>query len=235
MRKPITPGQFDQVLRVAKDAGEPTMEVALTQMRDDGQITFDGLQHVLGKGDLMRRKLIAAWKTIIVELAEEMKPLLRLISGGKKVVIPVCDGKRNFVVAREIFKWYFDADFVNWGLDVPSEPTLEAIVEVHEQVGDGNFKNILTSTGEPVEDLFFTQAQALAFVETNAEWLGRDYATFIPFKVKVNGVMNFFVARVFGASVRGLHAHVHRFSDAYVRQAEYRPRFVLPQLAAPAA
>lgn len=235
MRKPITPEQLRQMERMGTDLSALALGTAIAQLENDGVLSGDGLQRVLGKGYFLRRKLVAAWKTTITELAEEKK--LRLISGGKKVVIPACDGNRNFVTASEIFTWDFDVNFIRWGLDAPSDPTPETTVEVYEMVENGNFKAVLDSTGEPVEMLFFTQAQAEAFVEANTDWLcNGGYAMCIPFKQKVNGVVKFFVALVsLGASGR-LSAHVHEFSSyGSVLHADNRLRFVLPQLTATVA
>jgi len=171
----------------------------------------------------------SAWAGRFAEVVQQGLPssevYLRKISGD--VTIPATTGARTIAQAKKTFPGYIDSDFANWGLNVPSPSTPDTSVEVHEQVKDGTFATIFGSLGKNLDDLCFTQGQNISFVEVHPELLHPEgYGTFFLFKV--NG--EYFVAGVDRRSGGRLQAYVYRFSFDDVWYAEYRSRFVFPQL-----
>ncbi len=233
--KPITPDQKKQFVRMGGDVLNGAMEIAISQLEEDREISSDGIQRVLGKGNKLRPKLIQFMKGAILELAEEVKPYLKRISGGKKVSIGASDGKDTLAKAQDVFKAWVDDDFENWDLDIPGEPTEETDVEVHELVRDGTFANIYASTETELESLCLSQAQIKKFCKESPDWLRTEgYGTFFLFKKNKKlpaSLENLFVARVDVLGDGQLGVGAVRFSYGLVWSCEYRHRFVLPQLA----
>ncbi len=156
----------------------------------------------------------------------EVEPILRLISGGKRIAIRATTGQRMVSSAGDVFTLGIDSEFKNWGLDVPGEAKPETPVEVYEMVKDGDFKTIFGSLGRERDDLCLTQEQIVAFVENHKKWLRTDgYATFFLFKVGDE----FFVAFVHLYGAGGPDACVNHFSGDVVWLGDYRHRFVVPQ------
>lgn len=170
---------------------------------------------------------------LIGVLPAQTKPaILQLISGGKNIVIRATSGQRTIAQANDVFTWYFDPNFKNWGLDVPGEAKPETPVEVHEMVKGGDFKTIFGSLGRELDTLSLTQEQIVAFVEDpkNKDWLRTDgYATF--FLLKVGN--EFFVVYVGLDGDGGPGAGINRFSDAHVWSGVRRHRIVVPQALKP--
>jgi len=225
--KPITLEQKNQFARMGPDVLNSALEIALDQLETDGEISLDGLQRVLGKGRQLKSKAIGFLKEAIRELAQEVKPFTKLISGGKQIAIGATDGTETLANAGDVFKGWVDPDFKNWDLDVPSDPTKETKVQVHEMVQDGTFAQIFNGFGTDLNDLCFSQAQIKKFCKEHADWLRTEgYGTFFLFKKGEQ----FFVAYVYVSS-DGLDVHVRRLDyGAYVWDAEYALRVVVPQL-----
>jgi len=154
--------------------------------------------------------------------------ILRLISGGKSIIIDDCDGSETIANAKDIFKSGIDSDFKNWGTDKPGQATEETAVQVHEMVKDATFAQMFGSLGTDLDKLCLTQHQIKKFCKKHANWLRTDgYGTFFLFKVEDQ----YFVANV---NVRGdgLRVYVGRLESGYVWGAEGLRRVVVPQLAA---
>lgn len=146
-----------------------------------------------------------------------------VVSGNLKAT----DGRRTIVGARKMFPGYFDSDYVNWGTDVPGQPTEETPFEVLELVKNGKFAQIFGAFGRPLDELCLSQDKILEFVENHSDKLHpKGWATFFLFKVGDE----FFVANVRRIDDGQLEASVARLSDDFVWNAEYRSRFVVPQL-----
>jgi hypothetical protein len=156
---------------------------------------------------------------------EEPKVYLQQLYVGEKIIIGPTDGTEMIAQAKDVFSYGVDADFKNWSLDVPTRPTEKAEVVVHELVKDGSFKEIY---GRSAAELCLTQAQIIGFCRKHKDKLRQDgrHGTFFLFERDGK----FFVAAVFVVSDGCLDAKVHRFSSGDVWSAEYRHRFVLPQL-----
>ena len=153
--------------------------------------------------------------------------ILRLISGGERVVIDATSGTKTIASATDVFNWGIDSDFKNWGLDVPGQATPATPVQVYEMVQNGDYRTIYGSVGRDLDALCFTQEQIIAFVHDHKKWLRTGgYATFFLFKV----AGEFFVASVRLFDDGGPYANVCRFSDDGVWYAGSRHRIVLPQL-----
>lgn len=158
-------------------------------------------------------------------------PHLRQIAAG---TIPATDGRRTFVQANRMFPGYFDLDFEKFGTNVPGKPEPQTRFEVYEMIQDGTFQEILEGFSVNTRKLFWSQDQAITWIENNPELLHpQGWATFLPFSVKINEgtpkeVEDFFVAYAY-RSRGGLKADVDRFSYVGVWVAEGRCRFVFPQ------
>lgn len=158
---------------------------------------------------------------------EEPNVYLRQLYAGEEIILDPTNGAETIAQAKDVFLYGIDADFGNWGLDVPARPTEKTEVVAHELVTDGVFKDIYGSLGRPLAELCLTQAQIIGFCVKHKEKLRKDgYGTFFLFER--DGEL--FVANVFVDSDGRLFVRVFRFSDDFVWRAEFRRRFVLPQL-----
>lgn len=145
---------------------------------------------------------------------------------GEKIIIRPADGKRTIAQAKDVFVSGIDPDFVNWGLDVLAKPTEAMECIVFEQVNNCTFAEVFGST--PLEQLCCTQHQIIDFCVTHKDKLRQDECrTFFLFQVGGK----FFVAYVSVLADGHLDVAVRRFSRGRVWLAEYRYRFVIPQLA----
>ncbi len=200
------------------------MRIALEQMVSDGELTQDGAQQAIGRGDRLKAKAIAFYKTAIRELSEIATSCLKLISGGNELVIRKTTGKKIISTAKKLFPGWIDPDFTSYGCDVEGEAKPDTKVEVYEMIAAGDFQKIFSSFECDLDELTRTQEQIIAFVEDYENWLHpQGYATFFLFKA--NG--QFFVASV-SRYGRRLRAGVYRFSSDGVGGASYRDRVVVP-------
>ena len=162
----------------------------------------------------------------------EIKPIpfVRRLS-TEPVVIPETDGSRTIAGALDVFPNFIDGDFVNQGLNVPDEPTLEMKVVVDEQIRDGKSRQIYDGYGVPLERLCLTQHQIVLFFEREAEkYLRGDGWAGFRFLVKRKSDGKFFVVYACRRADGDRKAYVGPLSCEYVWFAGYRYRFVLPQL-----
>lgn len=183
----------------------------------------DKIQEVVGKPGI----IFEFFETLFAVNQEKKNlSILKVISGGEKIMIEALDGKAYISDAKKTFKSGIDGDFKNWGLNQSGPATVEILLDVHEIIGDGKFVQIFTELNSDLDQLVMTQAQIIRFCEKHPTWLRReDYGTF--FLMKENN--EFFVV---GVRVRsdGLFVHVNRLEDDYVLYAQYRHRVVVPQL-----
>jgi hypothetical protein len=157
--------------------------------------------------------------------------ILRLISGGKSIMIDACDGSETITNAKDTFKSGIDSDFKNLGTDKPGQATEETAVKVHEMVKDATFAQIFGSLGTDLDKLCLTQHQIKKFCKKHANWLRTDgYGAFFLFKVEDQ----YFVAHVLVGAV-GLNVRVYRLGRGIVWFAESLLRVVVPQLISQAA
>lgn len=159
-------------------------------------------------------------------LPETTTHLRRLKSG---LVIPATSGKRTFVTERNMFPGYFDEDFIEYGIDVPSKAMPEIDSELYEMTGDGDFRKLLGSFKLDLDLLFWkSQDQALTWIENHPNDLHpKGWATFFPFIVGKKK----FVAYVYRLEGE-LRAFVYHFESGLVWCAEFQHRLVFPQLTA---
>ena len=227
--KSITPGQMQQFCRFVTDAAGPSTETALKQLCRDGELSHEGLQLALGKGNQLQTRLVPVLKAMIKELAINIQGCLKRILDGEPIVIAKTSGTENLAHAQEVFTGWVDPDFVNYGCDVTGQPTVETPVEVFEMVADGDFARIFGGFNVSLDQLCLTQHQIKTFAKVHRDKLRTDgYSTFFLFKVGDE----FFVAYVRFHDVGQLSVSVHRFSCGIVWGAEVRPRLVVPQLVA---
>lgn len=172
--------------------------------------------------------LEAVAQLIVSGVAEIKNEFLNLISTDHSLILDACDGSEIIAGSEDMFKASIDSDFVNWGADELGASTLETPVEVHEMIKNGTFAQLFGSLSGDIDKLCLTQAQIKGFVRKYRQWLRNDgSATFFLFK----SYGNFFVAYVDVNSCGRLYVRVLRFEYDYVWHAEYRHRFVVPQLA----
>jgi len=182
----------------------------------------DRVQAVIGKPGV----IFNFFESLLADSVEAKPLILRLISGGEKIMIEALDGKAYISDAKKTFKSFIDGNFKNWGLNQFGSATAETLLDVSEMVGDGTFVQIFTGISSNLEKLVMTQAQIIRFCEKHPTWLRQEgYATF--FLTKVNG--EYFVVRVYVAS-DGLNVRVYRLGHGNVWNGVYRHRVVSPQL-----
>jgi len=184
----------------------------------------DRIQEVIGRPGVIFKfieGLFAEGKEI-----EKNPSILKLISGGEKIMIEALDGKEYISNARKTFKSGIDRDFENWGLNQAGPATAETLLDVHEMIGDGNFVRIFTDITSDLDKLVMTQNQIIRFCEKHPTWLRQEgYATF--FLTKING--EYLVVYVL-VHVGGLYVNVSRLESANVWGGACRNRVVSPQL-----
>lgn len=187
--------------------------------------------HVLGtpEGRPHLERMIAGLK----EPAETPKPTvyLRQLYVGERILLDPTDGTQTIARAKEISTGGIDPDFMNWNLDVPAQATEAMEVGVHEMIVDGSFTEIYGSVDHTLDRLCLTQAQIIGFCVKHRDKLRRDgcrraHGAFFLFKVG----NKYFVVLVDVNSDGRLLVNVRHLSFDFVWSAEYRRRFVLPQL-----
>jgi hypothetical protein len=152
--------------------------------------------------------------------------ILKLISGGEKIMIEALDGKAYISNAKKTFKSFIDGDFKNFGLNQYGPATAETLLDVREMTSDGTFIQIFTGISSNLEKLVMTQNQIIRFCEKHPTWLRQEgRATF--FLTEAGG--KYFVVLVYVGS-NGLFASVYHFENDDVWYAESRHRVVSPQL-----
>ena len=155
-----------------------------------------------------------------------MSNVVKLISGGTRLVLDACKGRRTIAEAKESFV-YIDPNFKNWGTDVAGKATPATPVAVHDLVEDANFAKMFGALADDPGKLVLTQDQILQFVEKHRSWLRQDgWATFFLFQ----SGSEFFVAYVICDSDGHLGVYVGRFGVVSAWDAELRHRLVVPQL-----
>ncbi|PJA91920.1 hypothetical protein CO134_02890 [Candidatus Kuenenbacteria bacterium CG_4_9_14_3_um_filter_39_14] len=98
--------------------------------------------------------------------------ILKLISGGERLILDACDGKRTIVTAKKFFATgLLDPNFRKWGTNKTSKPTPETDVLVYEMERNATFAQIFSSLGDDINQLCFTQHQIINFIEKHSSWL----------------------------------------------------------------
>ncbi|OGM89382.1 hypothetical protein A3J77_01165 [Candidatus Wolfebacteria bacterium RBG_13_41_7] len=168
----------------------------------------------------LREMLIPA-----VERKELQNKILKLISGGKKLVIDAADGTEILAKANDVFAAGINSDFVAYGADEPGLATPETSAKVYEMAKDATFAQMFGSLESDLDKLCFTQAQIKGFMKKHRNWLrANNYATFFLFKSR----NQFFVACADARLGGGLRVSVDRVDYSCVWDAGYRYRVVVP-------
>lgn len=200
----------------------------LLRQRDEVGLTAREF-HVLftPAGEEHRRKMLEGLKAKIIP-ATPLPVYLRQMCADEEILLTPTDGTKTIAQAKNVFSWGIDSDFTNWDLDVVAAKTTTTKVSVQEMFErDGTFEEIYGSLGHPLDRLCLTQHQIINFCVMHKDKLRQGgYGTFFLFKVGGK----FFVALVRVFAVGALCANVFRFSHGLVWLAEYRLRFVIPQL-----
>lgn len=109
-------------------------------------------------------------------------PILKLVSGGKELVLRNQSGKRLIYEADEIFKSYIDYNFGSPRLANIGVPTPRTLVEVRNIVQDAFLMDIFTSLPGYWERRWFSQSQIIEFSECLFGWLSKKGNTFFLIK-----------------------------------------------------
>lgn len=154
---------------------------------------------------------------------------LRLLSGGKNLVLEALDGKSIITKNKVLRPWVESglSKFERWGLSNAGKATKMVKVDVYEIVGDVMFPQIFLSNNafNSLDNVCMTQSQIIKFCEKYPSWLRQDeHATF--FLIKEND--EYFVVYVY-VKTTGLFADVYRFWHGSTWFGEFRPRAVIPQ------
>ena len=195
---------------------------ALASAAKKTNVDLDRVQAVVGKPGV----LFNFFESLLADSVEAKPSILRLISGGEKIMIEALDGKAYISDAKKTFKSFIDPDFKNWGLNQSSPATAETLLDVSEMTSDGTFVQIFAGITPDLDKIVMTQAQIIRFCEKHPTWLRQEgYATF--FLTKVGGEYFVVHVRVFDG---GLNVRVNRLGLGHVWRGEYRHRVVSPQL-----
>ena len=168
---------------------------------------MDGVQRFL-RGELTVSESVCA-KQVTTRPKKIRKKYLKLISGGKNLVLDAVDGTKVIADATDVFSAGIDSDFRRWRADESGQPTDKTPVAVYEMKKDANFAQMVGDLNADTGKLCLSQHQILNFIERHKGWLRAEgYGTFFPFK----SYGEFFVAIV---NVRsgGLRVRVYRFED----------------------
>ena len=158
---------------------------------------------------------------------EPKNEFLKLISGNELLMLDATDGTEILADASDVFA-YIDSDFRNWNADEKGPATDAVPVRVYEMTKNGTHAQMFGSLSSDMRKQCLTQAQIKGFIKKYRNWLrGDGYATFFLFKARGH----FFVANAFVYSYGKLYVYVYRFGYDRVWDADYRHRFVVPQLA----
>jgi hypothetical protein len=152
--------------------------------------------------------------------------IIKLISGGKRVVIGATKGTEILASANDVFS-FISPDFKNWGCDKAELATPEMVVEVYQQVEDAEYLKIFGSLNQNLDRLVLTTPQIKNFVVNHAkDYLLEAEWTCFRFLFKVGN--EFFVADVRILKGGNRAVRITRFLDGTIRHAEYRHRIVVP-------
>ncbi len=169
------------------------------------------------------------YKTVIIGTQTE---ILRLISGGKNLLIESLDGQATIAEANKTFQNLIDDDFEKWGLNKSGPATDEMLVEVYEIIDWGSDEEILTSLTTDLDKIVMSQAQVIRFCEKYPTWLpnNRDDWGYTCFLIKADGEC--FVLLVDVNSFFGLTVYVDRVDRGGLpwRPIATKIHFVFPQL-----
>lgn len=157
--------------------------------------------------------------------------ILKLISGGKAIIIDAVDGVELLTDARDVFSFInIGSDVENSDVNEPGRPTVETPVDVHRMVMSATFAQMFGELNADARKLCLTQAQIKKFANKHSDWLkkGGD-ATFFLFESKGR----LFVAHMYFDHYPFVYLRLNircfEFSHIWLATDEYR--VVVPQSA----
>ncbi|MGD0090125.1 MAG: hypothetical protein ABSE73_09410 [Planctomycetota bacterium] len=152
--------------------------------------------------------------------------ILRLISAGKKILIPPTSGKEQLATATDVFTAGIDSNFKILHCDDNERETPETQVAVYEMLQAGDYTKIFRSFPQSYDEICLTRSQIKRFVQANRSWIrNQDYNVLFLFKEKDE----FFVACVNLDREDKLHVQMSPFSENYVWRGGGRDRVVVPE------
>jgi hypothetical protein len=176
-----------------------------------------------------RNHVVYPQLTTSVKTVEEKLAMLKLLSGGEKIMIGALDGKERISSAKKTFKSFTCPNPKKWELNHSILATTETLFDVSEIVGAGTFNQIFAGVSSDLEKLVMTQSQIIRFCEERRSWLSFESChTF--FLTKLSN--EYFVVGVYERS-DGLQAVVRFFENDYVwsgKHGKYSNRVVYPKL-----
>lgn len=162
----------------------------------------------------------------LIERVETKFSILKLISGGKEIMIESSDGKLCISENKKLFQSYISPDFKNWELNKPGLVTVETLLDVYEMTKDTTLFQMFKSLNSDLDKLVMTQNQIVCFCKKHPIWLHQDgYANF--FLIKENN--NFFVVSVYVCPI-SLRVYVNHLRNDSIWNASFRRRLIVPQL-----
>ena len=185
---------------------------------------FEAIVNKLGGENAAERFLRGELVVTEPERGEGEK-ILKLIQNS--LMLDKLNGSEILADAKDVFA-YIDSDFKNWKADEMGVATEETAVDVYEMTKDATYVQMFGSLSTDLNKLCLTQAQIKNFVVKHRQYLRMDgYATFFLFKSN----NHFFVAYVYFNDADKLAVGVSRLGYGNVWRADFRLRFVVPQLA----
>ena len=204
-------GQYNEVIGALQRAIPKAIEEMdpvklITALQRSGEALEEGLREV--------------FENIVVGASRK---ILKLISGGHRLVISTTSGKRFIADAKNPFSRYLDPSFKNDRVEGPAAG--ETNVAVYELVEDATLADMF---GRDPKRLCLTQDQIIRFCEDHRSWLRKEgYATFFLYESD----NQFFVADVFFGFDGLLNVSRDPLEYSRVWRAGFRHRVVLPELA----
>jgi hypothetical protein len=163
--------------------------------------------------------------------------ILRLISGGHKLVLKASDG--SCLIAKEFSRSDVVHDLALYGINKPGVATKDTLIMVYEIIRHSKFMNIFKALPGEWNQKWLTQNQVIDFCRTLAEWLKQDSgSTFFLIKIDENQPVdenkpeyNLAVIRVRNFS-HGLSFHVYRLEDDILWDGDDHRHVISPKLKA---
>ncbi len=148
----------------------------LSKMRT-GNMTFEQIKWFNNLSFGEREKLMGKEPEKVI--------ILKLLSGGKKILLDACDGKEIITNAKDVFLSGIYGDLKNWNTNKLGIATKETEVRVHEMLQNANFAQMFGFLETDLDKLCLTQAQIINFCKKHFIWLRKHgQGTFFLFKVE---------------------------------------------------
>jgi len=176
------------------------------------------LQRIIGKPGV----IFKFYEDLLAKKDEVETPILRLISGDKKIVIKASDGKAIIANATSTFRVYIHNDFkTDPGLDAPGPATPEMLVDVYETIEDATKPQVFACLNSDLDKLVMTPSQIKLFCDEHPDWFKKDDGNLFLTKVDDNGYFVIDVGMISTSQLyiepRRLKCDDHYYHDPFTR------------------